>query len=261
MSEDLILFEIKNRVAIITINRPDKANAANIGMLQKIHAHLIEADENEKIKIILIKSVGERFFSAGYDLKEVAGNPENVKLITEWGRKVNQTIMFTKKPVIVQVQGIAIGFGVLLTVAADLTVFADRPIDQLYLQLPELFINAYPQTGATLMPLMAFGIKGAKNMLFTNKKVGLEELKNINFPTKIFPLEELDSGALAYAKELGKLQMEFLFTEKVMMRIMNKAYIKSCLDMEDECGAYAYSPKKPMKDLHDFLEGISKKYP
>ena len=261
MSEDLILYETKNRVAIITINRPDKANAANIGMLQKMHAHLLEADENEKIKIIIIKSVGERFFSAGYDLKEVAGNPENVKLVTKWGRMVNETIMFLKKPVITQLQGIAIGFGVLVTVASDLRIFADRPVEELYIQLPELFINAYPQTGATLMPLMAFGISYAKNLLFTNKKVSLDELRNINFPTKVFPSEELDSETLKYAKQLGKLQMEFLFTTKSMMTIMNKAYIKSCLDMEDECGAYAYGPKKSMKDLHDFIQGLYKKYP
>jgi len=261
MTEDIILFEIKNRVAIITINRPDKANAANIGMLQKIHAHLIEADENEKVKVIIIKTVGDRFFSAGYDLKEVAGNPDNVKLITQWGRKVNQKIMEMKKIVIAQVDGAAIGFGVLLIMAADLTCFADRPVEELYLRLPELFINAYPQTGATLMPLMSFGIKMAKNMLFTNAKVSLEELKNVNFPTKIFTLDELDKNTLSYARELGKLQMEFLFTEKTMLRLMNKYYINSCLDIEDKCGAYAYGPKGSMKDMQDFLDGIEKDFP
>jgi len=261
MTEDIILFEIKNRVAIITINTPDKANAANIGMLQKIHAHLIEADENEKVKVIIIKTVGDRFFSAGYDLKEVAGNPDNVKLITQWGRKVNQKIMEMKKIVIAQVDGAAIGFGVLLIMAADLTCFADRPVEELYLRLPELFINAYPQTGATLMPLMSFGIKMAKNMLFTNAKVSLEELKNVNFPTKIFTLDELDKNTLSYARELGKLQMEFLFTEKTMLRLMNKYYINSCLDIEDKCGAYAYGPKGSMKDMQDFLDGIEKDFP
>ncbi|TFF96356.1 MAG: enoyl-CoA hydratase/isomerase family protein [Promethearchaeota archaeon] len=259
MSE--ILYETKGRVGIITINRPEKANAVNIGMLQKIHAHLLEADENERVRCIVIRSVGDRFFSAGYDLKEVAGNPENVKLITDWGRKVNQTLLFLKKPVITQIQGAAIGFGVLLTVASDLTVFADRPQEELYLQLPELFISAFPQTGATLMPLMAFGIKYAKNLLFTNRKAGLEELKNMNFPTKIVPLEDLESETLAYAKQLGKLQMEFLFTAKSMMTIMNKAYITSCLDLEDECGAYAYSPKKSMKELHEFIQHLYDKYP
>jgi len=261
MIEDIILFEIKNRVAIITINRPDKANAANIGMLQDIHAHLIEADENEKVKVIIIKTVGDRFFSAGYDLKEVAGNPDNVKLITQWGRKVNQKILEMKKIVIAQVDGAAIGFGVLLIMAADLTCFADRPVEELYLRLPELFINAYPQTGATLMPLMSFGIKMAKNMLFTNEKVSLEDLKNVNFPTKIFPLDELDKNTLSYARELGKLQMEFLFTEKTMLRLMNKYYINSCLDIEDKCGAYAYGPKGSMKDMQDFLDGIEKDFP
>jgi len=261
MNEDLILFETKNKVAIITINRPDKANAVNVDMLRKIHKYLQKADKNERVKIILFKSLGERFFSAGYDLKEVAGNPENVKLITEWGRKVNETILFLKKPVISQIQGAAIGFGVLLILASDLTVFAERPKEELYIQLPELFINAFPQTGATLMPLMAFGIKYAKNILFTNRKIGLEELRNINFPTKTVPFELLEEKTFEYAKELTKLKMEFLFTAKSMMTIMNKAYIRSCFDLEDECGAYAYGPKKPMSDLHEFIKNLYNKYP
>ena len=255
-----ILYDIKGKVATITLNRAEKANAANIEMLQTIHEKLLEADDNERVKIIIIKSTGDRFFSAGYDLKEVQGDPKNVALTTTWGRRVNETILFLKKPVITQVQGIAIGFGVLLIVASDLRVFADRPIEELYLQLPELYISAFPQTGATLMPLMAFGMTFAKNMLFTNKKVGLEELKNINFPTKIFSRENLDADTLAYAKELSKLKMEFLFTEKAMMTMMNKIYIKKCLDLEDECGAYAYGPKKSMKDLHEFIQGLYKKF-
>jgi enoyl-CoA hydratase/carnithine racemase len=261
MSENLILYETKSKVATITINRKDKANAVNVDMLKTIHGYLLDADADERVKIILFKSKGERFFSAGYDLKEVAGNPENVKFITEWGRKVNQTILFLKKPVIAQIQGAAIGFGVLLIVASDLTVFADRPTDELYIQLPELFISAFPQTGATLMPLMAFGIKFAKNMLFTNRKIGLEELKNINFPTKIVSIESLEEETFDYAKELTKLKMEFLFTAKSMMTIMNKAYIKSCFDLEDECGAYAYGPKRSMSDLHEFIQDLYKKYP
>jgi len=260
MSEDLILYETKSKVAIITINRPEKANAVNIEMLKAIHAYLLEADKDDRVKIILFRSTGDRFFSAGYDLKEVAGNPENVKLVTEWGRKVNQTILFLKKPVISQIQGAAIGDGALLILASDLTVFADRPREELYLQLPELFINAFPQTGGTLLPFMAFGIKYAKNVLFTNRKIGLEELKNINFPTKVVPFDSINKETFEYAKELAKLKMEFLFTAKSMMTIMNKPFIKSFLDLEDECGTYAYGPKKPMSDLHEFIQALYEKY-
>ena len=156
-NQKLILYEIKGQIALITINRPDKANSCNVAMLKKIYENLIDADNNEKVKCIIIKSTGQRFFSAGYDLKEIQGAPENVAKIQEWGRKVNQTIIFIKKPVITQVQGIAVGFGVLLILASDLRVFANRTKEELYLRLPELAISAFPQTGATLLPLMAFG--------------------------------------------------------------------------------------------------------
>ncbi|MFW9875079.1 MAG: enoyl-CoA hydratase/isomerase family protein [Candidatus Thorarchaeota archaeon] len=260
-NQDLILYEAKGRIATITINRPDKANSCNISMLQKFHENLIKADEDDKIKCVLIKSTGEQFFSAGYDLKEIQGSPENVGKITEWGRKVNETIILIKKPVITQVQGIAIGFGVLVILASDLQIFADRPIDELYLRLPEIAISAFPQTGATLLPLLALGLTFAKNLLFTTDKFGIKELQNINFPTRIFPLNQLETETLSFVKDLSKYQTEFLFFIKSMLTIMNKNYIHSCFDLEDECGKVAYSTdKKSMKELDDFIKEMYKKY-
>ena len=166
MSEELIHYNVRLHIAEITIDRPDKAHAFNVDMLKLLYNYLIEADKDVKVKYILIKSTGTRFFSAGYDLKQIQGSPENVKQVTEWGRKVNETMLFLKKPIITQVQGIAVGFGVLMILASDLRIFADRPIEELYLRLPELAISAFPQTGATLLPLLAFGLSYAKYLLF-----------------------------------------------------------------------------------------------
>ena len=259
-SQELILYEVKDRVATITINRPDKAHAFSIKMLQMMHNMLLEANEDELAKCILIKSTEQRFFSAGYDLKEIQGAPENASKITEWGRKVNETILLIKKPIITQVQGIAVGFGVLMILASDLRIFADRPKEELYLRLPEIAISAFPQTGATLLPLLGFGLTFAKNMLFTADKAGLEELKNINFPTRVFPLDKIDLETRKFLKILTKHQTEFLFFIKSMLTIMNKAYIKSCFDLEDECGKVAFE-KKSMKELDDFIKNLHEKYP
>ncbi|MFW9999120.1 MAG: enoyl-CoA hydratase/isomerase family protein [Candidatus Hodarchaeota archaeon] len=260
--QELILYEVKGRIAIITINRPDKANACNIPMLKSIHQNLINADNDEKVKCILIKSMGQRFFSAGYDLKEIQGSPEKVAQITEWGRKVNETIVLMKKPIITQIQGIAIGFGVMVIMASDLRVFADRPIDELYLRLPELAISAFPQTGATLLPLLGLGLTYAKNLLFTTDKFGVEQLKNINFPARIFPLDQLETETFSFAKQIVKYQTEFIFFTKTMLTIMNKVYLKSCFDLEDECGKAAYDTKKKTnKELDDFIGGLHEKYP
>ena len=259
-NQKLILYEVKGRLATITINRPEKAHAFNINMLQTMHNRLLEADEDELVKCILIKSTGQRFFSAGYDLKEIQGDPEKISKITEWGRKVNETMLLIKKPIITQVKGIAVGFGVLMILASDLKIFAERPKEELYLRLPEIAISAFPQTGATLLPLLSFGLSYAKNMLFTADKAGLEELKNINFPTRIFPLDSIDLETRKFLKILTKHQTEFLFFIKSMLTIMNKAYIKSCFDLEDECGKVAFK-KKSMKELDDFIKDLYKKYP
>ncbi|MFX0082490.1 MAG: enoyl-CoA hydratase/isomerase family protein [Candidatus Hodarchaeota archaeon] len=259
--QELILYEVIGRIATITINRPDKANSCNISMLKSIHENLIKADQDEKIKCLLIKTVGQRFFSAGYDLKEIQGSPDNVSLITEWGRKVNQTMILLKKPIITQIQGIAVGFGVMVILASDLKTFADRPKEKLYLRLPEITIQAFPQTGATLLPLLAFGLNYAKNLLYTTDKVGIEELKNINFPTRIFPLDQLETETLSFVKQLSRYQTEFLFFIKSMLTIMNKAFIKSCFDLEDDCAKVAYATeKKSMKELDDFILDLYKKF-
>ena len=259
-NQKLILFEVKDRIATITINRPEKAHAFNISMLQMMHSRLLQADEDELAKCILIRSTGQRFFSAGYDLKEIQGDPEKISKITEWGRKVNETMLLIKKPIITQVKGIAVGFGVLMILASDLRIFAERPKEELYLRLPEIAISAFPQTGATLLPLLSFGLTFAKNMLFTADKAGLEELKNVNFPTRIFPLDSIDLETRKFLKILTKHQTEFLFFIKSMLTIMNKAYIKSCFDLEDECGKLAFK-KKSMKELDDFIKDLYKKYP
>jgi len=260
-NQKLILFEITGRIAVITINRPEKAHAFNVEMLKLMHDKLIIADNDENVKCVLIKSTGQKFFSAGYDLKEITGNPLNVAKIQKWGRKVNECMILMKKPIIVQIQGVAVGFGVILILASDLKVFADRPKEELYFKLPEIEISAFPQTGATILPLLAFGFAYAKKVLLTADKIGLEELQNMNFPTRIFPLDQLDTETISFAKQLSKYQMEFLIFIKSMLTIMNKAYIKNCFDLEDECGKVAYNKqKKSMNELDEFIKSLYIKY-
>jgi enoyl-CoA hydratase/carnithine racemase len=260
-TQNFILYEVRGRIAIITIDRPDKANSFNGDMLKSLYSRLLEADNDESVKCILIKSMGQKFFSAGYDLKEIMGDPQKVAIILEWGRKVNEMILFMKKPIISQVQGIAVGFGVLLILATDLKVFADRSKEDLYLRLPELEISAFPQTGATLLPLMAFGFNYAKNLLFTTDKVGLMELKNINFPTRIFPLDELEEETINFAKDISKYQSKFSIFTKRMLLLMHKGLVKSYFDLEEDCGKVAYDNSiKSLKDIDEFLKKVQEKY-
>ncbi|MFX1358511.1 MAG: hypothetical protein ACFFA8_14680, partial [Promethearchaeota archaeon] len=79
--------------------------------------------------------------------------------------------------------------------------------------------------------------------------------------TRIFPLDQLETETFSFVKQLSKYQTEFLFFIKSMLTIMNKNYIKSCFDLEDECGTVAYAKeKKSMKELDEFIKDLYKRY-
>ena len=175
--ENIILYEVKNKYATITLNRPYISNSFNVDLMKELYNKLIEADKDESVKCILLKSTGNRSFSTGIDLK--SADPEDVKYMEDLkknGRKITQMMMLMKKPIVCQVQGTAIGFGMELIMASDLRIFADRPIEEMFFRMPEIAISIYPQTGATLLPLLAFGLTYAKNLLLTSDRIGLEAI-------------------------------------------------------------------------------------
>jgi len=74
-------------------------------------------------------------------------------------------------------------------------------------------------------------------------------------------LEDLDEKTLTFAKELSKYQLEFLIAVKSMLTIMNKKYLKSCFDIEEEYGKVAYDTnKKSMKEFDEFIKSIYNRY-
>jgi len=261
-SQDVILYEVRGRVATITLNRPKAAHSFNLALMKGLYANLVEADNDERVKCILLKSTGNRVFSAGIDIKSKSfdENKEYFEEVKDYGRRNTQKMLIMKKPIIVQVQGTAIGYGLELIMACDLRIFADRPKEEMFFRMPEIAISIYPQTGATILPLLAFGLTFAKNILFTADEFGLADLKRLNFPVRVFPLEKLELETKKFVKTFSKRMDSFMFLIKSTLTIMNNKFIEKWFDLEDECGNVAYD-KKTMKELDDFIKALYKKYP
>ncbi|MHA1489107.1 MAG: enoyl-CoA hydratase/isomerase family protein [Promethearchaeota archaeon] len=261
-NQDVILYEVKGRGATIALNRPKAAHSFNLDLMKGLYDKLVEADNDKRVKCILLKSTGKRLFSAGIDIKSKSfeDNIEYFNEVKEYGRKNTQKMLLMKKPIIVQVQGTAIGYGMELVMASDLRIFADRPKEEMFFRMPEIAIAIYPQTGATILPLLAFGLTYAKNVLFTADNFGLDELKNLNFPTRIFPLDILEIETKKFVRTFSKRMESFMFLMKSTLNIMNKKFIEKCFDLEDECSKVAYQ-KKSMKEWDDFINKLYDKYP
>ena len=263
MSEDIVLYEVKKKIARITINRPP-VHAWNVDLMQKFYDKLIEADNDEKVKCLLIKSTGTRLFSAGIDIKIQPEDPEQYFLDRKrLGRLIPEKMMLMKKPIVTVIQGSAIGYGMIVTMASDLTIFADRPFPEMFFKMPEIELDMYPSSSATTGPLYAFGLSYAKNILLTSDNFGLEELKNLNFPTRIFPLDQLESETEKFMNEFVKHKVSLTFLIKSTLTLMHNKNVSKWLDMELDNSMKYYKENTPKTSMEwdDFIKNLNENYP
>lgn len=259
--QDLVLYEASRKVATITLNRPEVAHAFNWDLMKGLYDQLIMADKDDKVKCIVLKSSGDGAFSSGIDIKAATPDDTNYLLkMREYGRKVTESMLLMKKPIISIIQGTAIGFGFEIIMASDLKIFTDKPIDEMFFRMPEIAIGIYPQTGATILPLLAFGFNFAKKILLTSDRFGIEELKTLNFPTRVFPPEKLQVEAKKFIRTFSKRMESFMYLIKSSLTIMNNKYIESWYDLEDRCGEIAYQ-KNDQKELDQIIKELYKKFP
>ena len=221
-----------------------------------MHDRLEEAENEDKAKCLLIKSTGNKIFSAGFDTKVKPGEtPDDMKEIFKYTKLNTQKMLLMKKPIIIQVQGTAIGYGMMLIMASDLRIFADRPFPEMFFRMPEIALSMFPRALATFMSLRSFGLSFAKNILLTSDKFGLEQLKNLNFPTRVFPPDELESKTEEFVKEFVKYKDSLMFLIKSSLTLMHDKYIEAWVELEEECNS-AIMEKRSLKEWDEFIGPI-----
>ncbi|MHA1257692.1 MAG: enoyl-CoA hydratase/isomerase family protein, partial [Promethearchaeota archaeon] len=186
MSEnDLVLYEVKNKVATLVLNRAP-VNAFNLPLLRALYEKLVMADDDNKVKVLVIKASGTKTFSAGMDMKMMSNpanlTPEDVKDLLKHNIEIVKKMVLMKKPIITIVSGTAIGFGMMIVMASDLRIFADRPFPETFFHMPEMALSMYPRALCMYLILRNFGLTFGKNIFLSSEKFGLDKLKNINYP-------------------------------------------------------------------------------
>ena len=260
MSEDMVLYKVKNKYAEISIDRPP-VHAWTLTLMQQFYDKLLMADKDNTIKCILIKTTGTRLFSAGIDIKFQPANPEQYLIDRKrLGRLIPEKMMLMKKPIICMVQGSAIGYGMIVIMASDLKIFADRPFPEMFFRMPEIDLNVFPATGATILPLLTFGLSFAKNILLTSDDFGLEQLKNLNVPVRVFSPDDLDEETEKFMDEFVKYKASLMYLIKSSLSLMNKKHMKKWLELEFDCSAVR-DEEKTSKEWDAFIEGLFQKYP
>lgn len=206
MSEPAVLTEVRGRVLLITLNRPDQMNAVNTDLAQGLVAAVAELDGNSDLTAGVLTGAG-RGFCAGMDLKAFAagGPPKGFNDFLENG---------ARKPLIAAVEGFALAGGLEVALTCDLIVAAEG----VKLGIPEVGVGLFAAGGALLRLPSRVPYAVAMEMALTADPITAEQGLNYGLVSRVTPKGGAVDGALALADRIARNAPLAVAASKQMIR-------------------------------------------
>lgn len=259
-----ILFEIKDSVAYITLNRPDKFNSFNREMALLLQNRLDECASLHEIRCVYITGAGKAF-SAGQDIGELAPSPNDVpslqeppkgeeitisQILSEHYNPIVKRIRNLPKPVIAAVNGVAAGAGANIALCCDIVVAAQSAS----------FIQAFskigliPDSGGTFTLPRLIGWQKASALMLTGDKVSADEAEKLGMLYKVFAADLFEAESKKIAHTLANMPTKGLaYTKHVLNYSFSNSWEEQ-LQLEDQFQQKAASTEDYQEGINAFLE-------
>jgi len=200
MGYQTLLVEKRNRVAFVTINRPDKLNALNAQAKAELKAVFEGMRDDSEVDVVVLTGAGEKGFVAGTDIKELTELDERSgRLFSEAGQAVFDIIENLGKPVIAAVNGYALGGGTELALACHIRIASENA----KFGQPEVNLGIIPGYGGTQRLARLVGKGRALEMILSGDQIDAQEALRIGLVNKVVPLTELLKTAEALALKIA----------------------------------------------------------
>jgi enoyl-CoA hydratase/carnithine racemase len=195
-----VSFSVDDAVGVITLDKPP-ANSYDLAFIQELAAAVQDAATDDAVKVVVLRSASEKFFSAGADVK--AFNENTVEANMEMIRASHETlssIATIPKVFIAEINAHALGGGLEIALACDLRFAAD---DDYRLGTPEVTLGVLPGNGGTQRLPRLIGWSRALDLMVTGRTVTPPEALELGIVNTVFAADELREKTLAYARALA----------------------------------------------------------
>jgi enoyl-CoA hydratase/carnithine racemase len=198
MSYQNILSEQIDKIALITLNRPEKLNAMSYELACDLDQELAKIESDDDVRVVILTGAGPRAFSSGGDIIQMVGmTAEDLAARSELRSRINWHIATFRKPIIGAINGLAYGAGAMLSSMLDLRVGCE---------LTEFrFLAArYGRVNSTWTLPLVVGMPKAKELLYTGRAVKADEAERIGLLNQVVPAEELRATAVQMAQLISE---------------------------------------------------------
>jgi enoyl-CoA hydratase/carnithine racemase len=243
--------QIGSGIATITIDRPDVLNAIDDEVLEELETTFHAIEKDEKIRVVIITGGGEKAFVAGGDIDAMKRMSliEGERFVYK-GQSVLSKIENSNKVVIAAINGYALGGGSELALACDIRIASDKA----KLGLPEVCIGLYPGWGGTQRLVRLVGKGVAKELVFTGRRISVQEAKELGIVNRIVPHDELMSSCVELAESILANSPIAVIQAKKAINQGSEISLDNALSLEAEAWLVNFSTVDRVEGLSAFLE-------
>jgi len=256
MGFETIKYELKNGIAVITINRPKVLNALNLQVLSELLEAAGHASADANVKVVVLTGEG-RSFVAGADIAQMLefGTRDGLSF-GDLGHSLMQAFETMDKPVIAAVNGFALGGGTELSLGCDFIYASSKA----KFGLPEVSLGIIPGFGGTQRLARTVGMNKARQLVFSGEIISATEAKNIGLVADIFEPEEFMDKVLEKA---GALMANGPIAISTAKRVMNKGCdlaLDSALELEKQSFSALFGTIDQSEGMSAFVEKRKAKF-
>lgn len=250
--QDVVIYNVENHIATITLNDPKSLNAFSTPLKNAVMTALQDSEADDQVRVIILQGAGGNFSSGG-DIKEMLSDgiekevlSEKLKAMVTGAGEVSLQLRKIHKPIIAKLEGAVAGAGMNLALTCDFRITADNA------KFVQAFVHIglVPDAGGIYLLNELIGPAKTTELVMLGDKISAQDMADLNLVNQVVSADELDAAVMTLANRLCQLPSTALATMKHLINTHAYMGLNEALDME-------VHQQSRLAKTDDFIEGIT----